>query len=225
MPHRRPRDRSSSLRRLRYALFRVGYVGWRALWREEAAWHALIGLAIALGCATGVVMWDRQGGLPVIVYALPVAAAGVYGVWIITSRFRRVWNEFRQLRRDMQRRRKLDLLTGGVRRRQFERLTFLRVRVPFVLVPLSGAAFISWLTGGRRGRAASAVADLAAVAAMAVLSLATMWVTHRWNEKHRPRELRRYCPRCGYDLTQSPHRCPECGLRKLELPPSEEPWW
>src|SRR5436189_260617 len=140
MPHRRPRHRSSSLRRLRYALFRVGYVGWRALWREEAAWHALVGVAIALGCATGIVMWDRQGGLPLAVYALPVAEATVFTV-------------------------------------------------------------------------------------LAALALATSWFTHRWNEKHRPREFRRYCPRCGYDMTQSPHRCPECGLRKMKLPPSQEAWW
>ena len=71
----------------------------------------------------------------------------------------------------------------------------------------------------------SAVAEVTVFTVLAALALATSWFTHRWNEKHRPRELRRYCPRCGYDLTQSPHRCPECGLRKMELAPSEEPWW
>src|SRR3954466_705013 len=174
MPHRRPRHRSSTLRRRRYALFRVGYVGWRALWREEAAWHALVGVAIALGCATGIVMWDRQGGLPLAVYALPVAAAGVYGAWIIASRFRRVWSQFRQLRRDMQRRRKVDLLTGGVRRRHFERLTFLRVRVPFFATTFGGGLFVAWLLDNR-GRPTSAVAEVTVFTVLAALALATSW--------------------------------------------------
>jgi len=135
-----------------------------------------------------------------------------------------VWKEFRELRRDMQRRRKLDLFTGGILRRDFDRLTFLRVRVPFFATTFGGGLFVAWLLDNR-GRPPSAVAEVTVFTVLAALALATSWFTHRWNERHRPRELRRYCPRCGYDMTQSPHRCPECGLRKMKLPPSQEAWW
>jgi rubrerythrin len=55
------------------------------------------------------------------------------------------------------------------------------------------------------------------VIVVALIALASVWLTEWWNEKHRPRQLSRYCPRCGYDLTKSPGRCPECGLRRIEM--------
>ena len=39
----------------------------------------------------------------------------------------------------------------------------------------------------------------------------------KWNEKFRPLNLDQLCPRCGYDLSGSPQRCPECGMRRINV--------
>jgi hypothetical protein len=128
MSSRHPRHSASTLRRVRYFLFRVGYVAWRTLYHEEAAWHGAIAVAVAALAAVIVVKMDPRGRLPAGTYWVPLVAAGAYCGWIATTRFRRVWPTFRGLRQEMRARRMLHLVTGGVRRRQFDRLTFLRVR-------------------------------------------------------------------------------------------------
>jgi hypothetical protein len=196
-------------------LFRILYVAWRTAIREAVIWHGTIAVAIALAVAVVVLMADRGGSLRPSVCALPIAGAGVYSLAIALFRFRSVWREFPHLRREMRRRRQLELHLGGIRRREFLLRTFLRVRLPY-LAMTAGAVILLGALPTSMGRELPQWVTLCGVAVITIAALTLNAHLTRRNEQHRPRNLQRYCPRCGYDLLESRDRCPECGLRKVE---------
>ena len=126
--------------------------------------------------------------------------------------YRRLATEFPAMRQRMRERRMWDLRTGGVTRKRFERLTWLRVTLPFWLIMALGIVLAIRLFPVNDWRP-KLFLMVTAVVAMAF----SAWMG-RWNERRSPRHLHRLCPRCGYDVSGSAVRCPECGLKRFVRP-------
>lgn len=90
----------------------------------------------------------------------------------------------------------------------------------FMPEPLGGAGWgpLRWRTGARGQPAAGGNfhAIRLGVAhwlpALLLLAAPMLWLI-RWTKARRVRR-RGLCPKCGYDLRESPERCPECGAAK-----------
>jgi len=197
---------------MRYSLFRAAYVAFRTLSKEAAAWHAAVAIAASLFCAIIIIKLDSHLRIPYLVYFSPVVVAIIYGIVFAATRYRRVWSQFPLLRREMREQRMQELRYGGYALRRFRIMTHLRVTVPVITVLFVGMIYISRLYPRQRDwreKVLLVVLTIAGIVMYAKLS--------RSNEKLRPLNLDRLCPRCGYDLSGSPQRCPECGMRRVEL--------
>jgi len=197
-------------RRAAYAGFRAAYVAWRTLGREAAAWHAAVAIAASLACALVIVHFGPRFHVPVTLYLAPIFVAVGYAVALTAVRYRRTWSQFAELRRHMRLRRMHRLHRGGYAMRHFERTTYVRVTLPTVSLAIIGILLAARLFPSRddwRG--------MVMILIVSILVLGARVVLGRWNEQFRPRDINRLCPRCGYDLTGSADRCPECGMRRL----------
>jgi hypothetical protein len=205
----RVKPSNSSTRRLWYGGYRIAYVTWRTLNHAAAAWHVAVATAVALACALAL-LWinARTGALPVSAYLAPLWLAGAYAVSITAVRVARNWRAFPAMRREMRKRHLAELRAGGLPRREFQRWTWVRVRLPFWVLTIAGSVLAAELFPRHDWR------GIVLYMAIAVVALALSGRLEKWNERFRP-PLAMLCPRCGYDLAASPGRCPECGMRRI----------
>jgi hypothetical protein len=124
----------------------------------------------------------------------------------------------------------LDLHLGGIRRKEFQRRTFLRVRVPYLalyaLLIYVSADLLPRRLFGRRSPEWIMIGTFVILGPV-LMAVNKILITR--NERHRPKDLQRFCPRCGYDVSATPDRCPECGMRHLypakrREPPNDNPF-
>jgi len=198
-------------RRLRYGAWRTAYILWHAIVREAGV-HA--GGAIAIGLFIAIFVQRLQPLLdwPMWAWRVPVILGVVYGSVVGVVCYRRVAAEFPLMRQRMRQRRASDLLLGGVARRRYERLKWVRVTLPMWIIMLLGVVLAIRLFPKNDGGAKVFLICIACVA-MGV----SAWLERR-DVRRQPRNLHRLCPRCGYDLSGSAERCPECGLRRIVHP-------
>jgi hypothetical protein len=198
-------------RRLRYGAWRTSYILWHAIVREAGV-HAGGAIAIALFIAIFVQRLQSMLDWPLWAWRVPVLVGAVYASVVGVVCYRRVVAEFPSMRQQMRDRRASDLLLGGVARRRYERLKWVRVTLPMWVIMGIGVALALWLFPKDDVRAKLFLIFIAC-AAMAV----SAWLERR-DLRRRPHNLHRLCPRCGYDLSGSAERCPECGLRRVVHP-------
>ena len=116
------------------------------------------------------------------------------------------------MRQRMRDRRMWDLRMGGVTQKRYERLTWLRVTLPFWVIMGLGLVLAIRLFPVNDWRP-----KLFLMATAGVAMAFSAWMD-RWNQRRRPRNIHRLCPRCGYDVSGSLERCPECGLKRFMHP-------
>src|SRR5690349_12719080 len=130
-------------RRLRYGAWRTSYISWHAIVREAGV-HA--GGAIAIGLFIAIFVQRLQSMLdwPPWAWAVPVIVGVVYAIVVGVLCYRRVAAEFPSMRDRMRQRRASDLLLGGVARRRYERLKWVRVTLPMWVIMLLGVVLAIW---------------------------------------------------------------------------------
>ncbi len=198
-------------RRRRYRFFRFTFILRHALKDEATHWHIAAPIILALLSSIFIEKMHAMLGWPMELWLVPILAAVAYVAWIVRRRYRRVARRFKQLRQREREWRHLSLrLGGGVTLARFNRLTWLRVTLPFYAVLLIGIVVAVRLFPKRNDPGGVVTAIATGLIAMGAFHLLT-----RWNEQQRPRDLHLLCPRCGYNLSGSPQRCPECGLARF----------
>lgn len=195
-------------RRLRYGAWRTAYILWHAIVREAGV-HAGGAVAVGLFLAIFLERMQRLMEWPFWVCLAPVVLGCVYACAVFVFCYRRAAAEFPARRRQMRTARMSALRSGGLPRRRWERLTWLRVQLPMWLIMVGGVLLAIRLFPQNDWRPKIFLMCVAG-AAMGVSAF-----LDRWNQRQRPRNLHRLCPRCGYDMTGSAERCPECGLRRM----------
>jgi hypothetical protein len=200
-------------RRARYAIYKALIIASRL---RDVLWRSAIAFAIACGVATIAIIVDGGRTFPLWIYPLPFIAWIAYTVLIGSSRFVRTWRSFHIIRNERRMERLAALRDGGVRTQRYRRLTLWRVWVSIYAVTYGGAIAVAVLLP-KPHTTLQQVLHYGLLVGVVTAGMILEMVLVSRSERDRPNEFDGYCPRCSYDLSASPERCPECGLARSAI--------